>query len=229
MSNIPKNIFQTHKSFNYIKTKPKLLNAVKSWTKFSNEFNYYFYNDKMCENFMKEHFDGVIYNAYIMLPMGVMKADLWRYCIIYKYGGIYSDIDTICYVNPNIFINDAQLVVSPELGTNYFCQWTFSGVPDCPILKSIIDLSVYRILNTQIKGEHIIHYLTGPSLFSDGIEKYLKENNLPVFDNKTEYFNYPSSTLRVFNPINFHNKFIKHLGAGNDTDGWKIERYKLLM
>ena len=229
MSNIPKNIFQTHKSFHYVKTKPKLLNAMKSWTKFSNEFNYYFYNNEMCEKFMKENCDNTTYNAYTMLPMGVMKADLWRYCIIYKYGGIYSDIDTICYVNPNIFINDSQLVVSPELGTNYFCQWTFSGAPGCPILKSIIDLSVYRILNTQIKGEHIIHYLTGPTLFSDGIEKYLKENNLPVFDNKSEYFNYTSSILRVFNPYNFHNKFIKHLGAGNDEDGWKNERYKTLM
>lgn len=229
MSTIPKNIFQTHKSFEYVKTKPKLLKATKTWIRFSNEFNYYFYDNEMCDKFMKENMNSRTYSAYSLLPMGVMKADLWRYCVIYKYGGIYTDIDTICYVNPNIFINNAQLVVSPELGTNYFCQWTFAACPGSPFLKSIIDLSVERILTTPIKGEHIIHYLTGPALFSDGIDKYLKENELPVFDNKSDYFNYPSSLLRVFNPDNFHNKFVRHLGAGNDPDGWKTERYKILM
>jgi alpha 1,6-mannosyltransferase len=229
MSIIPKNIFQTHKSLNYVKSKPKILNAMKSWVKFSNEFNYYFYSNKMCDKFMRENFDERIYKAYSMLPMGVMKADLWRYCIIYKYGGIYSDIDTICKVNPNIFISDSQIIVSPEINCPYFCQWTFSGAAGSPILKTVIDLSVERILTTSIKGEHIIHYLTGPALFTDGIEKYLKENSLPVFDKKNDYFNYPSTSMRVFNPNNFHNNFIIHLFAGNDNDGWKKERYSKLV
>jgi mannosyltransferase OCH1-like enzyme len=229
MSNIPKNIFQTHKSFSYVKTKPKLYKALKTWVKYSNEFNYYFYNNTMCNTFMKENMEDQIYKAYSMLPMGVMKADLWRYCVIYKYGGIYSDMDTICGVNPNIFINDAQLIVVPEIGTNYFCQWTFAAPPGSPFLKSIIDLCVERILTTPIKGEHIIHYLTGPALFSDGIEKYLKENQYPTFEQKRDYFQYPLPLLKVFHPNNFHNTFIKHLGAGNDADGWKSERYKILV
>jgi len=229
MNNIPKNIFQTHKSFNYLKSKPHLLNSMNSWYKYKNEFNYQFYDNNMCDKFMKENFDEKTYKAYSILPMGVMKADLWRYCIIYKYGGIYADIDAVCHVNPNIFINNAELIVAPELGSNFFCQWTFAGVKESPFLKTIINLSVERILNTPIKGEHIIHYLTGPALFSDGIDIHLKENNLPTFEDKIKYFNYPSSILKVFNPNNFHNKFIIHLGSGNDEDGWKKERYKILV
>ena len=226
---IDKNIFQTHKSVVYLKTKPKLVNAVSSWFKFKNEFNYNFYNNQMCDDFINTNFDENVKKAYSMLPMGVMKADLWRYCIIYKYGGIYSDVDTICNVDPNIFINDSLLTVSPEIGTPYFCQWTFSAPKNSPILKTIIDLSVERILNTPIKGEHIIHYLTGPELFTDGIIKYLKNNNLPTFNNLNKYYKYPSNVLRVFNPQNFHDKFITHLFAGYDEDGWKKERYLKLM
>jgi mannosyltransferase OCH1-like enzyme len=229
MSSIPKNIFQTHKSMIYVNSKPKLSIAMSSWLKFSNEFNHYFYNNGMCDKFMKENFDETIYGAYSMLPMGVMKADLWRYCVIYKNGGIYADVDAVCNVDPNIFIGTAELIVSPEIGNPYFCQWTFAAPAGSPILKSIIDLSVHRILNTQIKGEHIIHYITGPELFTDGIEMYLKQNNLPTFDNKIDYFEYPSPILRVFNPYNFHNKFIKHLFAGDDNDGWKKERMVKLM
>jgi len=228
ISNIPKNIFQTHKSFQYIKSKPKISNAVSSWMSHSNEFNYYFYNNNLCDNFMIENFSGKIYEAYKKLPLGVMKADLWRYCIIYRFGGIYADTDTICMSNPNIFLTDALLTIVPENST-HLCQWVFSAPIGSPILKTIIDLSVERILNIpEIKGEHIIHYLTGPAVFTDGIEKYLKENNLPTFNDKIKYFKYPDKTLRVFNYHFFHDNIVKHLFSGQDSDGWCNERDKYL-
>ena len=154
---------------------------------------------------MVENFSGKIYEAYKKLPLGVMKSDLWRYCIIYRYGGIYADTDTICKVDPNIFLTDALLTIVSENDGTHLCQWVFSAPAGSPILKTIIDLSVERILNIpEIKGEHIVHYLTGPKVFTDGIEKYLKENNLPTFDDKRNYFKYPNNTLRVFNCNFFH-------------------------
>ena len=232
-SKIPahKKIFQTHKSIEYIKSKPKLANALYSWIKQrSRDFNYNFFDNVACEIFMREHYSGSVYEAYRKLPMAVMRADLWRYCVIYHFGGIYSDADTICRVNPNIFINEALLTCSPELGNNYFCQWTFSAPAKSPILKTIIDLCVERILGAkEFKGEHIIHYMTGPACFTDGIFKYIKENNLPFYEHVNQYQNYPSRILAVFNADNFHNKFIQHLYAGNDRDGWKRERYRVLV
>ena len=220
------NIFQTHKSFNYINTKPKLILAVNSWLKSSNKLKYFFYTNEMCDDFMKNNFDDKIYKAYSLLPMGVMKADLWRYCIIYKYGGIYADTDTICLYDPRIFLTDALLTVVAENET-HLCQWVFSAPANSPILKSIIDLSVKRILTNPIKGGHIIHHLTGPGVFTDGIEKYLKVNNKPIFKNKKNYHNYPHRTvLKVFKYNNFHTNIVKHLFAGQDKDGWYNERYR---
>jgi len=225
---IPKNIFQTHKSLEYLKTKPKIVNAMKTWTKFSNEFKYSFYNNKMCDIFMKNNFGEKINKAYNMLPMGVMKADLWRYCVIYKYGGIYADADTVCLCNPLLFSTDALLTIVAENET-HLCQWVFSAPKESPILKSVIDLSVERILTTPIKGEHIIHFLTGPAVFTDGIEKYLRENNKPTFNNKKDYYKYPDPVLKVFNYNNFHKNIVRHLFTGQDSDGWCNERYKKLL
>jgi mannosyltransferase OCH1-like enzyme len=226
-----KTIFQTHKSMNYINSNPELLNATKSWKNHTNNFNYCFFNNQMCDDFIKQNFDETIYKAYLKLPMAVMKADLWRYCIIYHYGGIYADVDTICKVNPNIFINDALLTIVPE-NSIHLCQWVFSAPKGSPILKSIIDLSVKRILEIhEIKGEHIIHYLTGPCVFTNGIEQYLKENNKPVFLNdKKLYNNYPySSILKVFDFKNFHENIVQHLFYGGKADGWCKERDIKLM
>jgi mannosyltransferase OCH1-like enzyme len=211
----------------YLKSKPKLINATLSWYKYKHEFNYYFYDDNMCNTFMRDNFNGRVYKAYSILPIGVMKADLWRYCIIYKYGGIYADIDTVCKINPNIFLTDSLLTIVPENNT-HLCQWVFAAPKESPILKNVIDLSVERILVANFKGEHFIHQLTGPSVFTDAIENYLKTNHLPVFANKTHYYKYPSDILSVFNFDNFHTNIVCHLFAGQDGDGWCNERDKYL-
>ncbi len=230
MSNIPKTIYQTHKSIDYIRNKVKTNLAVKSWLQYTKEFNYYFYNDELCEEFMKNKVGGKTYEAYCRLPMAVMKADLWRYCIIYEYGGIYADTDTVCLVNPNIFLQNSLLNIVPENDV-HLCNWIFSAPPKSEILKYVIDLSTERILNIEeIKGEHIIHFLTGPGAFTAGIEKYLYENKFPFFKNKRQYINYQNKQiLTVFNDQYFHKNIVKHLFTGQDSDGWTKERLKKLV
>ena len=45
---IPKRIFQTHKTIEYIQSKPKLQRAMNSWRRYVPEFGYHFYTDEMC-------------------------------------------------------------------------------------------------------------------------------------------------------------------------------------
>ena len=228
---IPNNIYQTHKSMEYIKTKPHILDAINSWKTNADKykFNYYFYNNDECEKFIKDNFEENIYKAYMKCPVAVMKADFWRYCIIYKYGGIYADADTVCKYDPNILLkNNHYMIIVPENET-HLCNWIFAASKNSPILKTVIDLSTQKILNTEIiKGEHIIHELTGPGLLTEGIELYLKNKNLPTFKNKNKYCNYYYPDLYVFNPTIFHKKYVVHLFAGQDEDGWTLEREQKL-
>lgn len=52
---IPKNIFQTHKSIDYIQSNLTLSNACNSW-KNNKDFNYYFYDDNQCNEFITKFF-----------------------------------------------------------------------------------------------------------------------------------------------------------------------------
>ena len=82
---IPKNIYQTQKSQDFINSRYRLKEGQDSWKKHEAKgFNYHFYNDQECDSFIKEHFND-IYDAYQKLPIPVMKADLWRYCVVYHY------------------------------------------------------------------------------------------------------------------------------------------------
>ena len=240
---IPKNIFQTHKSIEYVESTPILKNAILTW-KNNKDFNYYFSDDCQCDEFIRKFFPD-IKDVYDRLPMKVMKADLWRYCIIYKYGGIYADVDTELKIDPLFLVNhNKELVIVPEDDV-HFCQWTFSAPSNSPILKSIIDLSVKRIRSMkEIKGEHIIHYLTGPGVFTDGILKYLQEKKINLkrlgclssdsinqYDNRNiyQYENNNIDKIFVYNSFFFHKNIVIHIGSGNWDNGWKKERYSILM
>lgn len=89
---IPLNIFQTW----HTKNLPPLMNNAVNLIKNNNPaFNYYLYDDNDCRNFINNNFSDDILNAYDSLVPGAYKADLWRYCILYKHGGIYLDIKYI--------------------------------------------------------------------------------------------------------------------------------------
>jgi hypothetical protein len=55
------------------------------------------YNDAQCEVFLRTHFPAEVLAKYRELSkhgLGAHKSDLWRYCVLYKKGGIYMDIKT---------------------------------------------------------------------------------------------------------------------------------------
>jgi mannosyltransferase OCH1-like enzyme len=60
------------------------------------EFDHYLYDDADCREFIATEYGGDVLEAYDQLVPGAYKADLWRYCVLYKTGGIYLDIKFRC-------------------------------------------------------------------------------------------------------------------------------------
>ena len=53
---------------------------------------HYLYNDADCRAFIQSAFPPDVVAAYDRLIPTAFKADLWRYCVLYKFGGVYLDI-----------------------------------------------------------------------------------------------------------------------------------------
>jgi mannosyltransferase OCH1-like enzyme len=85
---IPQNIFQTW----HTKSLPPLMfSAIKRIKKHNPNFSYKLFDDIECREFIKNNFKSDVLYAYDSLIPGAYKADLWRYCVLFKYGGIYLD------------------------------------------------------------------------------------------------------------------------------------------
>ena len=66
---------------------------VETWKK--SGWEYKFYDDKDAEAFLSLHFPPEISEAFNSLIPGAFKADLFRYCVLFIFGGVYADVDTI--------------------------------------------------------------------------------------------------------------------------------------
>ena len=53
-------------------------------------------DDTTMERFIEKEFGGIVYEAFRSLnpALGAMRADFWRYCVLYYYGGVYLDMDS---------------------------------------------------------------------------------------------------------------------------------------
>lgn len=61
-----------------------------------------------------------------------MKADFWRYFIMYIKGGIYADTDVILLNNIENWkydpMNNYQVAISAEINRSEFCNWNLLSV-----------------------------------------------------------------------------------------------------
>jgi len=189
---IPANLFQT---WHTTKLPPLMYNAVAKIRKLNPRFNYKIFDDNDCREFIKNNFKHDVLNAYDNLIPGAYKADLWRYCILYKCGGIYLDIKYEP-LNGFRFIN---LLEKEHLVADLDNVCIYNALMVCKAGNEILLKVINRIVeNVQTKfyGECYLSP-TGPRLLSNFVStnddivdlkhsqldsnyKLLSYNNIPI-------------------------------------------------
>ena len=155
---IPRIIYQTFKTKELT---PAFQKFVDLWKDNNSGYEYRFYDDKMCDSFMKD-FDPRVWRAYRRIIPGAFKADLWRYCVLYTYGGVYADLDTLCIGKIDDFLNDTAKfvgVIDIRQSTLMFNAF-IAAAPGSKILKGCIDQMVYYIENNTIPDDRA-HFACG--------------------------------------------------------------------
>jgi mannosyltransferase OCH1-like enzyme len=222
---IPKIIWQTYKD-------PQetlalyMHEAMDTWKNLNPEYEHRYMDDTQAAEFIKNEYGQEWYDIFISLPVGVMRGDLWRYMVIYKYGGVYADLDTEC-LKPisSWMIEDKEFIVCPET-SDHFCQWTFASTSGNPILKSVLDLIKDRLLNPEYGSPHFVHTHTGPAIWTEGIMKILDIKVTNVIDDYLLLNSCNNAKLYKFHCYGgeqwriFHFESVKHIyGSQKWNDG----------
>jgi len=191
MNKIPKKIFQTWETKTFNEEFQKIINT---WKECNPEYEYFLYDNIDCEEFIKNNFNNNVYDAYCRIIPGAYKADLWRYCILYKYGGVYIDIDTICLGNIDTFLNNdiemmvpIDLNINPHEGKYNLFNAFIASVPNSDILLNCINRIVFNVENNIITSFKMD--FSGPGLLGRETNKYLQLNEDESFVGKEGIYN----------------------------------------
>jgi hypothetical protein len=202
--NIPPNIFQT---WNTKKLPPKMYYAINVIRKNNPGFRYYLFDDNDCRKFIKNNFDKSILYAFDSLIPGAYKADLWRYCILYKYGGIYLDVKYYPingFKLVNLLKEEHWVLDADKYGI-------YNALMVCKAGNELLLKAINKIVDNVKNKFYGVSFLepTGPRLlgkyFSDKEKntfkvkhivkggnddgKYITFNNLPILRCYSGYFN----------------------------------------
>jgi alpha 1,6-mannosyltransferase len=164
-----------------------------------------------------------VLEAYDALPLPVLKADFFRYLILYARGGIYSDIDTYAIQSALVWLPDevprdtVGLVIGIEADPDrpdwkdwysrriQFCQWTIQSKPGHPVLRDIIGRITKETLSLKrsgklasFLGDNVVD-LTGPAVWTDTIMDYFNDEryfDLSSSPGTIDYHNFTGMTTR---------------------------------
>jgi mannosyltransferase OCH1-like enzyme len=147
------------------------------------DFAYYFSDDDEIDDYVRTHGDEEIYRFFCALPLGVMKADLWRYLIIAEEGGVYTDIDSFCCKPIHRWLIDAPsdakdlLLLGLEDSMHFFCQWTIVATAHHPAMEYVCNYLVqsWREKGIDLRDPHFVHGTTGPGIWTEALLDYIGE------------------------------------------------------
>ena len=172
---IEKNIFQSWHTKNL---HPLIQQKINNFKQMNSEYTYHLYDDNEIDNFVNKHFSGEIADCYNKLNIIVAKVDFWRYLVLYKYGGIYLDMDSSIEKPLNKLIKEEdQAIITAENNPNLYVQWALIFSKGHPILKRTIELICSNIKNNSYPNN--IHKMTGPTVYS----KAINEIHMELFNN----------------------------------------------
>ena len=167
---IQKNVFQTWKTQNFPQKIEKILNKNR---KLNPDFKFHIYTDDQLFDFVKSNYDSEIFNAFEKLKHPVARADMWRYLILFKYGGVYLDIDSK-FNNPitSFIEDDDEGLISAEKNKGNYVQWALFYKKEHPILSKTVEYIIENIDSGLYKND--IEKLTGPKVYARSIEEIYK-------------------------------------------------------
>jgi mannosyltransferase OCH1-like enzyme len=183
--NIPLQVFQT---WNTKVLPPKMKETVEYNKKNNPEINFYLYDDKDCREFIKSNFDHTVIDAFDTLKPGAYKADLWRYCILYQYGGAYIDIKFKCYQGfklKNIMKGNFIVMDRPAYFRRNFGIYNAFMIFDKrnPFLLKAIQKTVQNVQKRKYSYNNL--YVTGPGMLGEIYLKYKNISPMVIMKNKT--------------------------------------------
>jgi len=145
------------------------------------------FDDDDCIKFLKENYDESYVNKFKYFKQGAHKADLFRYAWLYKHGGIYCDIKTVC-IKPlkDMFPNSNICYFVDTPGKHRIYNGIIATPPNNPIIHEML----IGAMNHQNSDDYIGICRDGYSVLQSLLNTNLKYGYI-----QSKYTNVPDAYI----------------------------------
>ncbi len=165
---IPKIIHQTWKT---TQIPDNWKEAVESCKHTHNDYKYMLWTDAKMEEFIKKEYPSY-YDLYMSYKFNIQRCDVFRYFVLYKYGGIYIDMDIVCKKKLDSYLQ-YNIVLTQSSNVSTFTNSFFMVEPNNKFIKFCIDNLIHHHRSLWFLGKHIhIMSSTGPFYLTKMVHKY---------------------------------------------------------
>lgn len=220
--------------------------CFRNWQRMVGEnpgWRFYFFDDAALDRYMAEHWGGhPIERVFRKATLYPLKTDIWRYCVLFDYGGVYSDvkstflrpldisfgggrgavlamepheIDAACL--PRVL----QLEASKQALDRWLLNYLLAFPPQHPILKILLEQIVseaqsYSGRMIENPKSHVLN-LTGPRALTRACLEYLVcEGHALVIDGVEYQYSakyMPEGSIHIYRSMKPPAKHYSRLGS----------------
>jgi mannosyltransferase OCH1-like enzyme len=194
-SDVPKIIHLCYKTKNI----PDYI--IPNWKKLNPDYDIILYDNDDCRKFLLDNFEQKAVDIFNYIKDGPIKADFFRVCVLYKVGGVYSDIDCKLLVPIDNFLEKDVTFLTCTSANNI--NEINSQFIICPkehfILKACID-KYYEIYDNKINysywGWSIVFIMA--RIIAKIFKKYINDEGI-FYDNHNNKYQF----IKEYYPNNF--------------------------
>jgi hypothetical protein len=228
------------KSYRYNKSIPKTIyicnktldkseQSTNLWKTLNPDYNIQVYDDSMCKDFLLNIYGKLYLDIFNYLIDGPIKADFWRICILYKYGGVYSDIDIVPLVPISSFLDPSiqLLTCSSYYPKDMYNPHLIISTANNIILKRCIDVYINKFNN---KMAYSYWDWSIVKVFNDVVllNNYYKDEGIYVLKNsnmKVQIIKEQSNE----NKYDFYNVYNKVIILKNRSKLWNYKIHSFIL
>ena len=166
----------------------------QSWQDKNPAWEYRFWTDADLENLVRAHYPDLL-DLYLGVAKPVQRADIARYLIMHRFGGLYADIDTECLASLDFLLGESRVVLSEEPREHWdiarlraMPYLLFNGTFASPAGHRFWD-HVITVLKRQKNARKDVLESTGPLMFSGAAQSFDSPEQLAI------------SSCHLFNPM----------------------------
>ena len=159
---IPKVVHRTTRSFEKLQ-ETSMSNHAEIWESLGFEVRNY--TDQDCDRYVQNCLRGGDYEAYCDLIPRVLRTDIWRLCVLYAEGGVYTDI----HIKPMMKLNslfenriEHVFVIDIDDHNKRVYNALIMARKESPLIMAILQRTLAHV-RERIYTHHVLD-ITGPGV-----------------------------------------------------------------